>query len=81
MIARGRVQNGVVVLDANVQLPEGALVRVETESAVPPMQPLSDLHRLERLRIIDRVASLPIEGATEPFNGSDHDQVLYGNPS
>ena len=41
MVARGRVQNGVVVLDAGVRLPEGQEVTVLVRGpapAAPPMQ-------------------------------------------
>jgi hypothetical protein len=40
MVARGRVQNGVVVLDEGVRLPEGEeviLLRPGTASTVPPL--------------------------------------------
>jgi hypothetical protein len=35
MVARGRVQNGVVVLDNGVRLPEGQEVTVLTPETVP----------------------------------------------
>ena len=41
MVARGRVQNGVVVLDAGVRLPEGQEVTVlvrGASSATPPIK-------------------------------------------
>ena len=82
MIARGRVQNGVVVLDDNVRLPDGTLVvvwpetPVSTQSATQESSPEEQHRRL--LEAIDRIAALPLEGSSEPFRGADHDQVLYG---
>ena len=36
MVARGRVQDGVVVLDNGVRLPEGQEVTVLVHATVPP---------------------------------------------
>ena len=36
MVARGRVQDGVVVLDNGVRLPEGQEVTVLAHATVPP---------------------------------------------
>jgi len=38
MVVRGRVQNGVVVLDEGVRLPEGLEVTVVTPDKSPPPQ-------------------------------------------
>ncbi|MGO9199028.1 MAG: hypothetical protein ACLQM8_00605 [Limisphaerales bacterium] len=47
----GKVKNGVVVLPANVTLPEGAVVRVETLDVAPEGDPLvSAVRRLARPR-------------------------------
>ena len=40
MSVTGKVKNGVIVLPANVSLPEGAEVRVETFGHVPESDPL-----------------------------------------
>jgi hypothetical protein len=40
MLARGRVQNGVIVLDNGVRLPEGQEVTVLAPGAVPDGAPL-----------------------------------------
>ena len=46
MVARGRVQNGVVVLDHGIRLPEGQAVTVLAPDPVPtsPQMPGSRLH-------------------------------------
>lgn len=28
---------------------------------------------------LDRIASMPIQGHSDPFSGEDHDRVLYGD--
>jgi hypothetical protein len=51
MSVTGKVKNGVVVLPANVTLPEGAVVRVETLDVAPEGDPLvSAVRRLARPR-------------------------------
>ena len=81
MVIRGRIQNGVVVLDADAAVPEGTevdvVVRAAPEAAVEAM---SEAERQRVLEIMDRIAALPIEGMTDPFSGADHDKVLYGKP-
>ncbi len=39
MIIRGRVQNGVVVIDGGSSLPEGAVVTVSYQDTPPPESP------------------------------------------
>jgi len=43
MVARGRVQNGVVVLDNGVRLPEGQEVTVLVPGTVPERPPMAGL--------------------------------------
>jgi predicted DNA-binding antitoxin AbrB/MazE fold protein len=28
---------------------------------------------------LDRIASMPIQGNSDPFSGEDHDRILYGD--
>lgn len=88
MIARGRVKNGIVVLEDDCGLPEGTPVIVWPE--MPSKRPsartgedadrMSDEEHRRLLEAIDRIAALPLEGSQEPFSGADHDKVLYGKP-
>lgn len=66
MTYRGRVKNGVVVLDGNAKMPEGTEVRVE------PMEerPLMDLVHVAEGVLDD--PEWPTDGAAE------HDHYLYG---
>jgi len=88
MIARGRVKNGVVLLEEGRSLPEGAPVMVWPDTSRLPAaagtgedtdRACEEEHR-RFLEAIDRIAALPLEGPQEPFSGADHDKVLYGAP-
>jgi hypothetical protein len=81
MVIRGRIQNGVVVLEADASVPEGTEVTVVVP-ATPgaASQEILDAERQRALQIMDHIAALPIEGADTPFSGADHDNLLYGKP-
>jgi hypothetical protein len=81
MVIRGRVKEGVVVLEDQVSLPEGTQVTVAV--CAPPeaaAQPLPEEERRRIRKIMDRIAALPDENPGDTFTGADHDQVLYGEP-
>jgi hypothetical protein len=81
MVVRGRIHNGVVVLDADVSVPEGTEVTVVVPAAPPAAgEETLDAERQRVLQIMDRIAALPIEGIGEPISGADHDSLLYGKP-
>ena len=81
MVIRGRIQNGVVVLEAGIAAPEGAEVTVVVPAAPEPAsKEILDAKQERVLQIMDRIAALPIEGADTPFSGADHDNLLYGKP-
>lgn len=69
MSLRGRVHNGVVVLDGCAKLPEGAEVRVET---IAPVERKSLADRLRN--IIGSVPDLPEDLA------QNHDHYIHGTP-
>lgn len=87
MTLHGKIQNGVVVLDGGISLPDGIAVTVfitaepqEPPSPSPLPAPGELMSSDERRRILAigaRIAALPIEGDDEPFSGADHDKVLY----
>ena len=87
MVVRGRVKNGVVVLEDSARLPEGTAVTVVPESdresvlAQREDEPMPEAERRRILDIMEGIASLPIEGKTDSFSARDHDKVLYGKPS
>jgi hypothetical protein len=74
MVYRGKVKNGVVVLDKGADLPEGTEVRVEAiASAEPPAGQRATL--AERFAgVIGTVPDLPRDMADQ------HDHYLHGAP-
>ncbi len=82
MVARGRVQNGVIVLENGVRLPEGTAVTVLPDSELARRDVdavndrMSDEERHALVAAFARIAVLPTEGSTEPFSARDHDRVL-----
>ncbi len=69
MVYRGHIQNGVVVLDAEVTLPEGTEVNVEPVSAA------ARATLAERLG--DLIGSMP---ELPPDMAAQHDHYLHGAP-
>jgi len=81
MVIQGRVENGVVVVDGDVSLPEGAEVSVvvrESSEEAPDKMTEAEHRRVKA--IFDRLAAMPDENPGDAFSGADHDQVLYGEP-
>lgn len=78
MTYRGRIKNGVVVLEAGATIPEQTSVVVIPETS-PDEGPAAP-SRQKLLSQIARIAALPLEGSADDFSGADHDQVLYGKP-
>ncbi len=78
VIVRGRVQNGVVVLEA-ASVPEGTEVAVVVPVGPSPASPAVPEAERQRIReVMDRIAVLPDEKPGDRFSGADHDKVLYG---
>lgn len=78
MVYRGRVRNGVILLGANVKLPEGT--RVMVQPVVPAAKSSrvrkTDLSLAERLAsVIGMAEGLPADGAT------NIDHYLFGLPT
>jgi hypothetical protein len=83
MTLQGTIQNGVVVLDGSAKLPDGTPVTVwvSGSKAAPVITELQTADERNRVLAIGRrIAALPDENPGDTFSGSDHDQVLYGEP-
>jgi hypothetical protein len=82
MVYRGRVKNGVVMLEDSVRLPEGASVQVvlgEPDVASPVLGRAKKPIREEIAEIAQRVP--PEEWANLPQDLSDQlDHYIYGTP-
>lgn len=74
MTYKGHVENGAIVLDDPVKLPEGAIIRFEIETALE--QPKESIPTLaERYAdFIGKAVGLPEDAA------ENHDHYLYGLP-
>lgn len=75
----GHIENGVVVFDEPVSLPDGTLVRVEavTNGASEPVKPAPGLARTLAARwkkFLSHTVDLPADAAAQ------HDHYLYGTP-
>ena len=79
MVIRGRVQNGVVILDQKATVPDGTEVTVIINSR-PNGRParMTDAE-LQRYRdALGRLDALPDECPDDDFSGAHHDRALYG---
>ncbi len=78
MVARGRVQNGVVVLDNGVRLPEGQEVTVLAHGTVPPAPRIkgSQSHS-----VLD-IATVSLGSVPRPLTSDDDllGEMLEGRP-
>lgn len=75
MVYRGRVENGVVVLEAGVKLREGATVRVEPDDPSQATEPRGGPSLNQTLlKFAGAVDDLPSDAAR------NHDHYLYGAP-
>ena len=77
MVYRGRVKNGVVVLDSPNALPEGVEVRVEivpVESQGPLLDERGQTLGQKLMKYAGRAVGLPEDAAIQ------HDHYLYGTP-
>lgn len=69
MVYQGKIQNGVVVLEPGVQIPEGTSVRVE------PIEEAVSTCRSALFRAAERAKPTGI-----PDLAINHDHYLYGHP-
>ncbi len=70
MLLEGIVRNGVVVLEAGPQLPEGTRVEVRVKQAAVPDQPTL----LSLLKLAGTAKNLPEDFAAQ------HDHYIHGTP-
>lgn len=73
MAYRGHVENGAIVLDEPVALPDGAAVRIEFAVKAPGLDDDSGPSFTERFgEILGKARSMPEDAA------ENHDHYLYG---
>ncbi len=78
MVARGRVENGVVVLDNGVRLPEGQEVIVLAHSTVPGAPPVEGT----RPHSVLDIATVGLGSVLRPLTSDDDllGEMLEGRP-
>ena len=75
MVYQGHVENGVVVLDDDVRLPEGIEVKIEPVGS-PNLEKSDDCPTLyERLKPVVGI----VDGLPEDFS-ENHDHYVHGQP-
>ena len=77
MTVRGRVKNGVVVLEPGIALPEGAAVRLEITASQEGQVEVDENGRTlgqKLLKYAGKAVGLPPDAAR------NHDHYLYGTP-
>jgi hypothetical protein len=73
MIYRGHIQNGVVVFDGNVSLPDGTAVNIEPIPESQPQDNHADSSFVERLEsVVGSIDDLPADFAAQ------HDHYIHG---
>jgi hypothetical protein len=70
MSFHGTVVNGTIVLEGQVQLPEGAMVEVQVKDTPKAVSPLGEM----LLKHAGKAQGLPEDSAAQ------HDHYLYGTP-
>jgi hypothetical protein len=81
MVLRGRVNNGVVVLEDASALPDGAEVSVSCPVTLDTVdENMTAQQRELLLSELERLRNLPNENPGDRVDASEHDRVLYGNP-
>ena len=79
MVIQGHIQNGVVIPNGTIPLPDGTevsiVVRTHPQSSGETMSPTERQRYVEALARIDAVAN---ENSGDVLSGAEHDRVLYG---
>ena len=78
MVAHGRVQNGVVVLDDGVRLPEGQEVTVLAHATAPPAPRIEGSH----LGSVLDIPTVSVGSVLRPLTSDDDllGEMLEGRP-
>lgn len=80
MVIRRRVEHGLIVLQGGATLLEGLAVEVIVHTEPTMSAELAEEQKRKRAVVMARLAAMPDENSDDRLNGSDHDQILYGEP-
>lgn len=78
MVYFGRIQNGKVVPDSELRLPEGSRVRIEPMSPPPSAPPNGSGGEIDP---VYRIGDDAVDDSSLPSDlASEHDHYIYGTP-
>jgi predicted DNA-binding antitoxin AbrB/MazE fold protein len=81
MEIQGHYQNGMIVPNSHLSLPEGTEVTIVVREAAPRNRTfMTEEERRRFLAALAEIDAVPNENPGDTFSGRDHDKVLYGNP-
>jgi predicted DNA-binding antitoxin AbrB/MazE fold protein len=75
----GHYQNGMIIPNDAISLPEGTEVTIIVRNGSTPIEKQSEQDRQRYMAALARIDSVPNENPGDAFSGADHDQVLYGS--
>ena len=79
MEINGHIQNGVVVPDAALSLPDGAKVIIVVPPSIPNGERLTPEELTRQREALARIDAVANENPGDTFSGADHDRALYGD--
>jgi predicted DNA-binding antitoxin AbrB/MazE fold protein len=82
MEIQGHYEDGVIIPDDGISLPDGTLVTITVRLLhATDEDKMSDEQRKRYLAALSRIDAVPNENPNDTFSGADHDRVLYGDGS
>ena len=79
MVVQGHFQNGVVIPEGILSLPDGTAVTIMVHAASQPnKETMSADDRDRYLNALAKIDAVANENPGDTFSGSDHDRALYG---
>ena len=80
MEIQGRYENGMIVPNNSLSLPDGTEVTIVVREQTEPSSDVMTTEQLHRYHeALARIDAVPDENPGDTFSGADHDRVLYGD--
>lgn len=80
MVVQGHIQDGIVVPDTALSLPDGTHVTIVVPSEASAADRTMSVEQKTRyLDALAKIDGVPNENPGDDFSGADHDRALYGN--
>jgi hypothetical protein len=82
MEIQGHYENGVIIPDGSISLPDGTAVTIIVGTPNQTTEgTMSDEKRKIYLAGLGQIDAVPNENGGDSFGGAEHDRVLYGHES